>query len=70
MHMTDAKLRSNLMFHNSFRNSQRQNNHRKCLGDRLELWPSIQVKMAYFTSKNVARTVAPSSCCRAVDMFP
>ena len=43
MHMVDAKLCSHLMFQNSFRNIERQNNSRNFLDDRLELWPSIFV---------------------------
>ena len=41
MHTIDAKLCSHLMFENSFRNIERQNNYRTFLDDRLELWPSI-----------------------------
>ena len=41
MHTFDVKLCSHLMFENSFRNIERQNNYRNFLDDRLELWPSI-----------------------------
>ena len=43
MHTIDAKLCSHLMFQNSFRNIERQNNYRNFLDDRIELWPSIYV---------------------------
>ena len=44
MHTIDAKLCSYLMFQNSFRNVERQNNYHYFLDDRLELWPSTIIK--------------------------
>ena len=44
MHTIDAKLCSYLMFQNSFRNIQRQNNYHNFLNDRLELWSSTIIK--------------------------
>ena len=41
IHTIDAKLCFRLMFQNSLRNIERQNNYRNFLDDRLELWPSI-----------------------------
>ena len=49
MHTTDAKLCSHLMFENSFRNIERQNNYHNVLDDPLELWPS----MVLFGTKNI-----------------
>ena len=46
----DAKLCSHLMFQNSFRNIDRQNNYRNVWDDRLELWPSIIKKHAVYES--------------------
>ena len=41
MHVIESKLCRHLVFQMSFRNIQRQRNYRNVLGDRSELWPSI-----------------------------
>ena len=47
MAMIDAKLYSHLVFQNSFRNIEKQKSYRNCLGDWLELWPSIFLPAIY-----------------------